>query len=142
MSHLNWNKHGDGPRFLIDPPLYNQDDLLGIIEPSLKTPFDIREIIGRISDGSKFEEFKPLFGSTIVCGFASLHGYTVGILGNNGPIFPDTASKGAHFVQLCNQIDIPIVFLQNITGFVVGKDYERAGPVSYTHLTLPTILLV
>ena len=71
----------------------------------------IREVIGRITDGSRFEEFKPLFGPTMVCGFASIHGYTVGIIGNNGPIFPDTASKGAHFVQLCNQIDIPIIFL-------------------------------
>ena len=129
MSHLNWNKHGDGPRFLIDPPLYNQDDLLGIIEPGLKTPFDIREIIGRISDGSKFEEFKPLFGPTIICGFISIHGYPVGVLGNNGMLFPDASQKAAHFIQLCNKRNLPLIFLQNITGFMVGKDYEQDGSI-------------
>ena len=125
VSHLNWRKEGAKPKLQPDEPILNQEDLLGLVDPDLKRPFDVREVIGRIADGSRFEEFKPLFGPTIVCGFASIHGYTVGVLGNNGPIFPDTASKGAHFVQLCNQIDIPIVFLQNITGFVVGKDYER-----------------
>ena len=77
MSHLNWHKEGSSPRFNIKPPLYDQEDLLGIVEPSLKTPFDIREIIGRIADGSQFEEFKPLFGPTLICGFISIHGYQV-----------------------------------------------------------------
>ena len=129
VSHLNWRKEGKEPKLRPDEPTLDVEDLLGLVDPDLKRPFDVREVIGRIADGSRFEEFKPLFGPTIVCGFASIHGYTVGILGNNGPIFPDTASKGAHFVQLCNQIDIPIIFLQNITGFVVGKDYERAGQI-------------
>ena len=129
VSHLNWRKEGVEPKLQSDEPILDPEDLLGLVDPDLKRPFDVREVIGRIADGSRFEEFKPLFGPTIVCGFASVHGYTVGILGNNGPIFPDTASKGAHFVQLCNQIDIPIVFLQNITGFVVGKDYERDGQI-------------
>ena len=129
VSHLNWRKEGAKPKFRPDDPVLDSEDLLGLVDPDLKRPFDVREVIGRITDGSRFEEFKPLFGPTIVCGFASIHGYTVGVLGNNGPIFPDTASKGAHFVQLCNQIDVPIIFLQNITGFVVGKDYERDGQI-------------
>ncbi|MDP6182153.1 MAG: carboxyl transferase domain-containing protein [SAR86 cluster bacterium] len=129
VSHLNWRKEGAKPKLKPDDPVLDSEDLLGLVDPDLKRPFDVREVIGRITDGSRFEEFKPLFGPTIVCGFASIHGYTVGVLGNNGPIFPDTASKGAHFVQLCNQIDVPIIFLQNITGFVVGKDYERDGQI-------------
>ena len=108
---------------------HNQDDLLGLIEPSLKTPFDIREIIGRIADGSKFEEFKPLFGPTIICGFISIHGYPVGVLGNNGMLFPNASQKAAHFIQLCNKRNLPLVFLQNITGFMVGKDYEQDGSI-------------
>ena len=129
VSHLNWRKEGCGPTHQADEPINDIEDLLGLVDPDLKRPFDVREVIGRVTDGSRFEEFKPLFGPTMVCGFASIHGYTVGIIGNNGPIFPDTASKGAHFVQLCNQVDVPIVFLQNITGFVVGKDYETDGQI-------------
>ena len=129
VSHLNWRKEGSGPSHTSDEPINEIEDLLGLVDPDLKRPFDVKEVISRVVDGSRFEEFKPLFGQTMVCGFASIHGYTVGILGNNGPIFPDTASKGAHFVQLCNQIDVPIIFLQNITGFVVGKDYERDGQI-------------
>ena len=129
VSHLNWRKEGSGPTHQADEPINDVEDLLGLVDPDLKRPFDVREVIGRVTDGSRFEEFKPLFGPTMVCGFASIHGYTVGIIGNNGPIFPDTASKGAHFVQLCNQVDVPIVFLQNITGFVVGKDYETDGQI-------------
>jgi acetyl-CoA carboxylase carboxyltransferase component len=129
VTHLIWRKEGSGPTHQADEPINDIEDLLGLVDPDLKRPFDVREVIGRVTDGSRFEEFKPLFGPTMVCGFASIHGYTVGIIGNNGPIFPDTASKGAHFVQLCNQVDVPIVFLQNITGFVVGKDYETDGQI-------------
>ena len=129
VSHLNWRKEGNKPLHRSEEPINEIEDLLGLVDPDLKRPFDVKEVISRVVDGSRFEEFKPLFGSTMVCGFASIHGYTVGILGNNGPIFPDTASKGAHFVQLCNQIDVPIIFLQNITGFVVGKDYEKDGQI-------------
>ena len=90
----------------------------------------MQEVVNRIVDGSRFEEFKPLFGPNIMCGFASIHGYEIGIIGNNGGvIMPDSAQKGAHFVQLCNQINVPILFLQNVTGFVVGKDYERDGAI-------------
>ena len=129
MSHLNWYKEGKEPKFSSDSPLYSQDDLLGLVEPGLKTPFDMREVIGRISDGSRFEEFKPLFGPTIVCGFISIHGYPVGVLGNNGMLFPDSSQKAAHFIQLCNKRNLPLVFLQNITGFMVGKDYEQDGSI-------------
>ena len=150
VSHLNWRKEGKKPKLAPDSPILDSEDLLGLVDSDLKKPFDIREVIGRIADGSRFEEFKPLFGPTIICGFASVHGYTVGIIGNNGPIFPDTASKGAHFVQLCNQIDIPIIFLQNITGFVVGKDYERDGQIkkgaqflnSVSNSTVPHLTII
>ena len=150
VSHLNWRKEGKKPKLAPDSPILDSEDLLGLVDSDLKKPFDVREVIGRIADGSRFEEFKPLFGPTIICGFASLHGYTVGIIGNNGPIFPDTASKGAHFVQLCNQIDIPIIFLQNITGFVVGKDYERDGQIkkgaqflnSVSNSTVPHLTII
>ena len=150
ISHLNWRKEGKKPKLAPDSPILDSEDLLGLVDSDLKKPFDVREVIGRIADGSRFEEFKPLFGPTIICGFASVHGYTVGIIGNNGPIFPDTASKGAHFVQLCNQIDIPIIFLQNITGFVVGKDYERDGQIkkgaqflnSVSNSTVPHLTII
>ena len=150
VSHLNWRKEGKKPKLAPDSPILDSEDLLGLVDSDLKKPFDVREVIGRIADGSRFEEFKPLFGPTIICGFASIHGYTVGIIGNNGPIFPDTASKGAHFVQLCNQIDIPIIFLQNITGFVVGKDYERDGQIkkgaqflnSVSNSTVPHLTII
>ena len=150
VSHLNWRKEGTKPKLVPDNPILDSEDLLGLVDEDLKKPFDVREVIGRITDGSRFEEFKPLFGPTMVCGFASIHGYTVGIIGNNGPIFPDTASKGAHFVQLCNQIDIPIIFLQNITGFVVGKDYERDGQIkkgaqflnSVSNSTVPHLTII
>ena len=150
ISHLNWRKEGKRPKLTPDNPILDPEDLLGLVDSDLKKPFDVREVIGRITDGSRFEEFKPLFGPTMVCGFASIHGYTVGLIGNNGPIFPDTASKGAHFVQLCNQIDIPIIFLQNITGFVVGKDYERDGQIkkgaqflnSVSNSTVPHLTII
>ncbi|HIA95581.1 MAG TPA: acyl-CoA carboxylase subunit beta [Gammaproteobacteria bacterium] len=130
VSHLNWRKRGNKPSLKPEEPINDPEDLLGLVDPDLKKPFDIREVVTRITDGSRFEEFKPLFGPNIVCGFASIHGYQIGILGNNGGIiYPDSAQKGAHFVQLCNQIDIPILFLQNVTGFIVGKDYERAGQI-------------
>lgn len=127
VSHLNWRKRGPGPQRLGDAPLHDPDELLGIVGADLRVPVDVRDVIARIVDGSRFEEFKPLYGPTMVCGWASIHGYLVGILGNNGVIFPEAAEKGAHFIQLCNQQDIPLLFLQNITGFMVGRDYERAG---------------
>jgi acetyl-CoA carboxylase carboxyltransferase component len=129
VSHLNWRKRGSGPLLLGDDPLFDPEELLGIIGADLKVPVDVRDVIARIVDGSRFEEFKARYGPTMVCGWASIHGYVIGILGNNGVIFPEAAEKGAHFIQLCNQQDIPLLFLQNITGFMVGRDYEQAGIV-------------
>ncbi len=127
VSHLNWNKKGLGPKKISTDPIYNSEELLGIISEDLKSAVDIREIIARFSDGSKFEEFKPLYGPTMVCGWTSVHGYQVGILGNNGPIYPESAEKAATFIQLCNKRNIPLIFLHNVTGFLVGKDFESQG---------------
>ena len=127
VSHLNWNKKGLGPQKISTEPIYNSEELLGIISEDLKSAVDIREIIARFSDGSKFEEFKPLYGPTMVCGWTSVHGYQVGILGNNGPIYPESAEKAATFIQLCNKRNIPLIFLHNVTGFLVGKDFESQG---------------
>ena len=125
VSHLNWKKKGLGPIKESKSPEYDQEDLLGLISEDLKSPVDIREIISRITDGSQFEEFKPLYGQTMICGWACIHGYQIGVLGNNGPIYPECAEKAATFIQLCNKRDIPLIFLQNVTGFLVGKDFER-----------------
>lgn len=108
-------------------PLYSAKDLYGIIPKDARQPFDIREIIARIVDGSQFDEFKKLYGETLVCGFAHVHGYPVGIVANNGVLFSESALKGAHFIELCAQRGIPLVFLQNITGFMVGQKYENGG---------------
>jgi acetyl-CoA carboxylase carboxyltransferase component len=127
VSHLNWNKTGLEPLKESEEPKYDQEELLGIISEDLKSAVDIREVIARFSDGSKFEEFKPLYGPTMICGWASVHGYQIGILGNNGPIYPESAEKAATFIQLCNKRDIPLIFLHNVTGFLVGKDFESQG---------------
>ncbi len=109
------------------PPLYPTEDIYGVIPHDVKQPYDVREVIARLVDGSEFDEFKALFGETLVCGFARLHGYPVGIVANNGILFSESAVKGAHFVSLCAQRNIPLVFLQNITGFMVGQQYEAGG---------------
>jgi acyl-CoA carboxylase subunit beta len=127
ISHLNWRKAGPPPALRADEPLLDPEELLGILSEDLRRPVDIRDVIGRIVDGSRFEEFKPRYGATLVCGWASLLGYPLGILGNNGVLTPESAEKAAHFIQLCNQIDVPLLFLQNLTGFVVGRDFEQAG---------------
>lgn len=108
-------------------PAHDEDELLGIIPSDTRKPFEVREIIARIVDGSKFDEFKKLYGDTLVCGFAHIHGYKVGMIANNGVLFSESALKGAHFVQLCAKRKIPLVFLQNITGFMVGSKYEAGG---------------
>ena len=127
VSHLNWSKKGPEPKVKSLEPEYDKEELLGILSEDLKSAVDIKEIIARFVDGSKFEEFKPLYGSSLVCGWAVVHGYQVGIIGNNGPIYPQSAEKGASFIQLCNKKDIPLIFLHNVTGFLVGKDFERQG---------------
>ena len=109
------------------PPLYPAEEIDGILPRDTRKPYDIREIIARLVDGSQFSEFKHKYGSTLVCGFARWHGHTVGILGNNGILFGESALKGAHFIQICGQRKIPLVFLQNITGFMVGQKYESEG---------------
>jgi len=127
VSHLNWRKPGPGPSLRADEPALDPEELLGLVSPDLRRPVDVRDVIGRIVDGSRFEEFKPRYGTTLVCGWSGIHGYPVGILGNNGVLTPEAAEKAAHFIQLCNQIDTPLLFLQNLTGFVVGRDFEQAG---------------
>ena len=125
VSHLHWGKEGPSPLPNSDSPSLSQEELLGLVDEELKSPLDIREVIGRIVDGSRFEEYKPRYGKTMICGWSMLHGYPIGILGNNGPIYPESAEKAATFIQLCNKRNIPLIFLQNVTGFLVGKDFER-----------------
>lgn len=108
-------------------PLYDADEIHGIISSDLKQPYDVREVIARLVDGSEFQEFKPEFGTTLVCGFAHWCGYPVGIIANNGVLFSESSAKGAHFIELCNQRHIPLLFMQNISGFMVGTDAERGG---------------
>ncbi|MCZ8115005.1 carboxyl transferase domain-containing protein [Silanimonas sp.] len=127
LAHLNRKK---SPTVASQPPrepLYSAEELYGVVPKDTRKPFDIREVIARLVDGSEFQEFKARYGTTLVCGFAHLHGYPVGIVANNGILFAESALKGAHFIELCNQRNIPLVFLQNITGFMVGKKYENAG---------------
>jgi 3-methylcrotonyl-CoA carboxylase beta subunit len=109
------------------PPRYAVEELHGVVPPDLRHPYDAREVIARLVDGSEFDEFKPLYGTTIVVGFARLHGYPVGIVANNGILFSESALKAAHFIELCAQRGIPLVFLQNIAGFMVGRRYESGG---------------
>ena len=126
-AHLNW-KSAYPPTVPYDEPLYPADELYGIVpKDSTRTPFDVREVIARLVDGSEFHEFKKRYGTTIVCGFTRVHGVPVGIVANNGILFSESAIKATHFVELCCQRKIPLVFLQNITGFMVGKKYEAEG---------------
>ncbi len=114
-------------RHEVEEPHYDPSELYGVVPADLKQPYDIREVIARIVDGSRFQEFKALYGITLVCGFARIHGYPVGILANNGVLFSESSLKGAHFIEMCAIRKIPLLFLQNITGFIVGKKYEHGG---------------
>ncbi|MAW80029.1 MAG: methylcrotonoyl-CoA carboxylase [Parvularcula sp.] len=127
VGRLNWVKLGDIVMADPHPPLYDPEELYGVVEAEGRKPYDAREIIARLVDGSDFDEFKPLYGSTLVTGFARLHGFPVGILANNGILFSESAKKGAHFIELCCQRKIPLIFLQNITGFMVGRAAEEGG---------------
>jgi acetyl-CoA carboxylase carboxyltransferase component len=150
VSHLNWRKAGPPPAPRFEEPVLDPEELLGMVSPDLRRPLDIREVIGRVVDGSRFEDWKPRYGATLVCGWASIQGYPVGILGNNGVLTAEAAEKGAHFVQLCNQIDVPLLFLQNLTGFVVGRDPEHAGIIkkgsqlinAVTNSTVPHLTVI
>ena len=150
MSHLNLQKAGPPPTLRADEPVHDPEELLGIMSPDLRRPVDVRDVIGRVVDGSRFEEFKARNGTTLICGWASIHGYPVGILGNNGVLDPESAEKAAHFIQLCNQIDTPLLFLQNVTGFVVGKEVEHSGIIkkgsqminAVTNSTVPHLTVI
>ncbi len=127
VGHLRWRKQGPGPTAPADAPVHDPDELLGVPSPDVRVPFDSREVLARVLDGSRFEEFKPLYGTQLVCGWGSICGFEVGVLANNGILFSEESQKGAQFIQLCNRIDVPLVFCQNITGFMVGSQYERGG---------------
>ncbi len=127
VGHLNRKKPSGPVLRATREPLYDPEEINGIIPADIRKPYDVRDVIARIVDGSEFDEFKKLFGSTLVCGFAHIWGYPVGILANNGILFSESALKGTHFIELCCQRGIPLVFLQNITGFMVGSKYEAGG---------------
>ncbi|HYD99270.1 MAG TPA: carboxyl transferase domain-containing protein, partial [Alphaproteobacteria bacterium] len=127
VGNLNHVKRPDLDIRAPREPLYPAEELYGIVGTDLRKPFDVREVIARLVDGSEFDEFKKLYGTSLVCGFAHLYGYPVGIVANNGILFSESALKGAHFIELCAQRGIPLVFLQNITGFMVGRKYESGG---------------
>ncbi|WP_213661751.1 carboxyl transferase domain-containing protein [Stutzerimonas stutzeri] len=127
VANLNWRKLGQLQSREPRAPLYAAEELYGVIPAQAKQPYDVREVIARLVDGSEFDEFKALFGTTLVCGFAHLHGYPVAILANNGILFSEAAQKGAHFIELACQRGVPLLFLQNITGFMVGQKYEAGG---------------
>ena len=127
VANLNSGKQSSLIMQKPEDPLYDPDEIMGVVPGDLKTPYDIREVLARVVDGSRFDEFKARFGPTLVTGFAHIHGIPCGIIANNGVLFSESALKGAHFVELCSQRKIPLVFLQNITGFMVGKAYEAGG---------------
>jgi 3-methylcrotonyl-CoA carboxylase beta subunit len=127
VAHLHKRKYAQAELRAAQAPLFAAEELYGVIPTDTRKPFDVREIIARIVDGSALHEFKPRFGATLVCGFAHIEGMAVGIIANNGILFSESALKGAHFIELCCQRKIPLVFLQNITGFMVGRKYENEG---------------
>ncbi|HEV7212510.1 MAG TPA: carboxyl transferase domain-containing protein [Blastococcus sp.] len=128
VSELNWRKHGPGPSLPADEPVYDPGELLGIAPADIRVPYDPREVLARTVDGSRFGEYKPEYGTSLVTGWASVHGYPVGVLANaRGVLFSEEAKKAAEFIQLANQVDTPLVFLQNTTGYMVGKEYEQGG---------------
>ena len=150
VSHLNFKKAGPSPTLRVDEPVLDPEELLGLMSEDLRRPVDVRDVIGRVVDGSRFEEFKPRYGTTLICGWSSIQGYPIGIVGNNGVLNPQAAEKAAHFIQLCNQIDVPLLFLQNVTGFVVGREVEHAGIIkkgsqminAVTNSTVPHITVI
>ena len=132
MRRLNWRKLGPGPSEPADAPLYDPEELLGVMSADRKVPFDPGDLLARILDGSRFDEFKPLYGTALSTGWASLHGYPIGVLANvRGVLFSEEAQKAAQFIQLANQRDVPLLFVHNTTGFMVGKEYEQGGIVKH-----------
>jgi acyl-CoA carboxylase subunit beta len=132
VARLNWRKQGPPPAAPAAPPLYDEEQLLGIVPPDLRIPFDPHEVIARVVDGSDFDEFKPVYGTSLVTGWARVHGYPVGILANaQGVLFSAESQKAAQFIQLANQVDTPLIFLHNTTGYMVGAQYEQAGIIKH-----------
>jgi len=131
VGRLNWRKSGPTRTRPSDLPQFDPEELLGVASADGRIPFDVREILWRVIDRSELDEFKPLFGTQLVCGWGHIDGYPIGILANNGILFSEEAQKGAHFIQLCNRSNTPLVFVQNITGFMVGTRYEQGGIVKH-----------
>ena len=132
VARLNWRKQGPPPAAPPAPPLYDDEQLLGIVPPDLRIPFDPHEVLARVVDGSDFDEFKPVYGPSLVTGWARVHGYPVGILANaQGVLFSAESQKAAQFIQLANQVDTPLIFLHNTTGYMVGAHYEQAGIIKH-----------
>ncbi len=128
IAHLNWRKLGYGPTKTADEPVHDAEEILGVIPVDLRVPFDMREILGRVLDGSRFEEYKTLYGTSILTGWGSIHGFPIGVVANQqGVIFSEEAQKATEFIQLCNRYDTPLLFIHNTTGYMVGKDYEQRG---------------
>jgi acetyl-CoA carboxylase carboxyltransferase component len=132
VARLNWRKQGPPPVAAPRPPVFDEEQLIGIVPPDLRIPFDPREVIARVVDGSDFDEFKPSYGTSLVTGWANVHGYPVGILANaQGVLFSAESQKAAQFIQLANQVDTPLIFLHNTTGYMVGAQYEQAGIIKH-----------
>ncbi|MDH3539715.1 MAG: acyl-CoA carboxylase subunit beta [Acidimicrobiia bacterium] len=139
-SRLNWNKLGPGRRRPSIEPCFDAEELLGVASADLKVPFDIREVIARVVDGSEFDEFKPLYGTSLVTGWAGIHGFECGILANDrGVLFSEEAQKAAQFIQLANRSDLPLVFIQNVTGYMVGSQYEQGGIIKHGALMVNAV---
>ncbi|AQA23977.1 carboxyl transferase domain protein [Rhodococcus sp. MTM3W5.2] len=140
VKRLNWKKEGPAPRAEVIEPLADPEELLGIVPADLKIPFDPREVIARIVDGSDFDEFKPMYGSSLVTGWAELHGYPVGILANaRGVLFSEEAQKATQFIQLANRSNTPLLFLHNTTGYMVGKEYEEGGMIKHGSMMINAV---
>jgi acetyl-CoA carboxylase carboxyltransferase component len=134
VRHLRHRKAGPGPLVApaaSDPPVLDAEDLLGLASPDGRVPFEVREVLWRVLDGSRFDEFKPAYGPQLVCGWGTLCGFPIGVLANNGILFSEESQKGAQFIQLCNRSATPLLFVQNITGFMVGTRYEQGGIIKH-----------
>ncbi len=150
MANLKQKAESSAQQTEPGEPLYDKEEILGVVSADVRIPFDQRELIARIVDNSEFSEFKPLYGSTLVTGYAHINGYRIGILANNGVLFSEAANKGAQFIQLCNQNNTPLLFLQNITGFMVGRKYEEEGIIkngaklinAVSNSTVPAITII
>ncbi|MEO6704027.1 MAG: acyl-CoA carboxylase subunit beta [Jatrophihabitantaceae bacterium] len=140
VARLNWRKHGPAPQGEVVEPRYELEDLLGVVGPDLKVPFDPREVIARVVDGSDFDEFKPRYGASLITGWARVHGYPVGILANaRGVLFSEESQKAAQFIQLANRSDTPLLFLHNTTGYMVGERYEQAGIIKHGSMMINAV---